>query len=289
MKNIQNLFLITFLVGVQLHVFAQDKMYLRNQREPLQVKVLEIGVEDIKYKLWPVSENDITHVVLKDLVMRIVTEKGDVFEFKTKTEELNDPKTYADAPKNILKIRLLSPLTGAASFYYERSLSNTKSFEGGIAIIGLGSDINSDNQRGVVLRGGYKFMRSPSYYTRYMGPPTLMNGPYFKPEIAFAQYAVDRFAVVTTTSNGMTMSILSKQRISVTALAALFNFGYQWVISNSFVIDYSLGAGYGFSQTSLPTNDIFLEMQNLNHYGFWGASRSSSLTLTAAFKLGYLF
>jgi hypothetical protein len=291
MNTLKILLIGILLVWGHISVFAQDKMYLRNERTPLVVKVVEIGLDEVKFKYWPVKEDDIIHAMSKDKILRIVTQSGDVFEFKSKIEELNDPKTFADAPKNIIKFRLLSPLSGAASFYYERSIKPTSSIEAGIAFVGIGTDVNSNRQRGVVLRTGYKMMRPPQYYTRSMSTPSLMNGPYFKPELLFTQYSVDRMVSVTTNSGGFGTTTIQTVRRTVNAGAAFANFGYQWVVGNFLVIDYSIGVGYGFSNYAPIPNRIFFndDAPEIFHYGFVGGTSGFPIALTAAFKLGYMF
>lgn len=293
MNTLKILLIGTLLVCSHTSIFAQDKMYLRAERTPLEVKVIEIGLDEVKFKYWPPKEEDIIHTIPKDKILRILTQSGDVFEFKSKIEELSDPQTFANAPKNIIKFRLLSPLSGAASFYYERSIRPTSSLEAGIAFVGMGTDLNNNRQRGVVLRAGYKMMQPPQNYTRSMSTPTLMNGGYFKPELLFTQYSIDRMVVVrgSSSSTGFTTTTVQPERRTVTAGAALANFGYQWVIGNFLVIDYSVGVGYGFSSYAPLANRFLLDddTPEIFHYGFVGGTANLPIAFSAAFKIGYLF
>ncbi|MDD2489585.1 MAG: hypothetical protein PHD62_08980, partial [Bacteroidales bacterium] len=59
--------------------------------------------------------------------------------------------------KNIIKIKPTSFQFGYTQITYERNLSQRRSFEINVGLIGLGYDVYERDPLGLALRGGYKF------------------------------------------------------------------------------------------------------------------------------------
>lgn len=252
-------------------LLAQDFMTMRNG-SVIKVKVIELGIDEIKYKNWPAQLEDPVLVIEKAKVAKIRLETGQVYEFAGNSFE--DSELYASQNKNALKVNFFSPLTNAFYVGYERSIAPGKSWETELGIIGLGFDPFDVQARGAVLRGGLKFMRSPDYYTRGMRYAHILKGGYVKPEIIFTHYSRNT-NIYTYEDN---MFVYKEERKNTTGFAVMINLGKQVVYSDAFLIDWYVALGYGF------TSDV-----DINQYGFTGGNRDLPLAFGAGLKIGGLF
>jgi hypothetical protein len=57
--------------------------------------------------------------------------------------------------------------------------------------------------------------------------------------------------------------------------------GKQWVVANRFLVDWYLGAGYGFGKNE--------ESDNTRHFTFIGGTDETPLVLNSGFRIGILF
>tara|TARA_R110002050_G_scaffold149463_1_gene276112 strand:+ start:166184 stop:167023 length:840 start_codon:yes stop_codon:yes gene_type:complete len=267
------LFLLLFAAN---HLFAQDKIYKKNE-EVILCKVTEIGEEEIKFTKE--ESGELVYVLDKAKIEKIVLENGKELVFARK---MTDPELYTDQNKNAFKIGLFSPMTGALSLSYERSLKPGKSIEGTLGLIGLGRDNSDKNPAGGYLKAGYKFIMTPDFEMRGMRYSHLLKGFYFKPELNFAYYGRD---FVTYNYN----YVQQTTRGSVVAGALTLSFGKQWVMSNVFLVDMFVGFGYGFD--SYKTNSTSSNSEYYNnegyHYGFI-VTPDLPIAFTSGFKVGFL-
>jgi hypothetical protein len=181
---------------------------------------------------------------------------------------MKDPGYYEDQRKNALKINFLAPLNDVLAFSFERSLGVARSIEFGLGIIGLGFDggINDySNPRGVYLRGGYKFIRSPDFYLKGMHYAHILKGGYVKPELALSIYSYSEEGTNQTISNTMG--------------ALLINFGKQWILDDRFLVDWYVGIGYGFGNN---------KSEYETHFAFTGATADSPLVFSSGLLIGIL-
>ena len=267
MKNQINLLLAVLLVGITAH--AQDYITYING-DVKEVKVIEIGVDEIKYKNWPASIEDPVIGVEKIKVKQIRLESGQVYEFGG--DAFTDKMLYTNQNKNAFKVNFLSPLAGTFYLGYERSIKPGQSFEGEIGIVGLGVDVAEVNPRGVVVRAGYKFIKTPDFHVKGMRYSHLMKGLYVKPELIFSTYSFDNYYY------DFVDQIDDIKRTSTTGGAVLVNLGYQTVFSDVFLIDFYTGLGYGF------TNNV-----DFNAFGFYGGVSEFPVAFTGGLKIGFLF
>jgi hypothetical protein len=278
MKRIIFIF-ICLALGV-LNSSAQDKMYLRGQKEPLKVKIIEVGIDEIKYKIWPATENDFLNVILKDRVEKIILQSGDVYSFTTLDQDLKNPENFTHQKANNFKIRLLSPLSSATKISYERSIRPGRSFEIGVSLVGLGLDVFEDNPSGIMVRTGLKFINTPDMYMRKMRYTHRLKGFYMKPEVVFGAFNVDATENVQIFNpiSGTTVMQTVETRESITSMAALVNIGYQWILDDAVSIDWFVGLGYGFS-----TNGEYGR-----HFSFVGAIEEFPIAVSGGFLIGFL-
>jgi hypothetical protein len=138
------------------------------------------------------------------------------------------------------------PAVNTTSFTYERCTRPGQSLEFSVGAVGLGFADWDEKASGVLIRGGYKFMRNPDFYMRDMRYAHILKGRYLKTEFDFASYQVETDA----------MHSISKinRKIHLTKWAILIVFGNQWVFNDIFLIDLYSGIGLGSNnQVSLTT------------------------------------
>jgi hypothetical protein len=261
--------ILAFSLFLSQAILAQD-IILKKDTNMIKCKIKEIGLDDIKYTL-PEYSQDVTFAIDKDNVAKIIFENGKEMSFQ---KEMNNPDNYTDNKKNALKINFLSPLYGSTSFSYERSLRPSRSIEGTLGIIGLGTDNWDENPGGVFVKFGYKFIKDPDFYLRGMRYAHILKGAYFKPEFGFASFGRDDYSWDYYSGQSP-----SNKRETVTSAVLQIVMGKQWIVDNAFLIDFYAGLGYGFS-TSDNTN---------YHYAYSIADSSVPISFSSGLKIGFLF
>lgn len=268
-------FSLFVLIFASISVFAQDKIYKRNN-EVILCEITEIGEEEIKYTIE--ETDDLIYVLDKARIEKIVFESGREMVFSS---SMTDPEMYLGQNKNAFKVGMFSPMAGALSLGYERSLKPGSSVEGTLGLIGVGiEETRFDNPAGAYIKAGYKFISTPDFALKGMKYSHLLKGGYVKPEFAFATYQRD-----ITTYNSQTSSY-TESRENIVAGALMLNFGKQWVFSNVFLIDLYAGIGYGFDNMK-SVQSYYDYGGPTYHYGFTVGS-NIPMAFTAGFKVGFL-
>ncbi len=260
-------FTLLLLMFFGTELIAQDQIYKRNQ-EVIECKIREVGSDEIKYML-PDYPQDVLFTLEKDKVLKVVFENGKELEFMG---EMQNPENYAHQNKNAVKIEFLSPLTGNTTFAYERSLKPGKSMEATLGLIGLGVDTYGPDTWGSFLKFGIKFIKSPDFYLKGMRYAHILKGSYVKPEIAFGYYSK---TVEEWSEYG---SYYNQEQVDVFSMTIQLVIGKQWVMNDSFLVDFFGGVGYGFDNQG---GDY--------HFGYVIASDDVPLSFSAGLKIGYLF
>lgn len=276
----KSLFICFAFICMAFFSYAQDLMYLRGQSQPLKVKVVELGLDEIKYKYWPVNEDAVVQVIAKENVSKIVMQNGDVYEFKN--EGIHNPANYANQKKNAIKMHFLSPLFGHLGLSYERSLKPGRSYELGLGIIGAGVQYKeSETYSGVFVRAGLKLITSPDFYLRGMRYAHLLKGAYVKPEVVMGYYNVSY--------NGYWYYNGAYQNydLPVTFGGVLINLGKQWVFDDAFLLDLYTGVGYGFSIYN-GQNTYYETNAQVYHFAFLGGHTVFPIAISAGMKIGFL-
>jgi hypothetical protein len=282
MKNII-LFLVSifFFVGISK---AQDLIY-KKDKSVLVVKVIEIGVDEIKYKMYSDLEG-ITFAVDKNDILKIKFESGKVELFW----DYNNANNYSDNKKNALKIDFLSPLFGQTTIGYERSLKPGASMEFQLGIIGAG--VNNYKYFGVessglFLRAGYKFITKPDFYLKGLRYAHVLKGGYIRPEITLGMCKED--LIYNYSSR---LSSRGKVTTDVVFAAFMLNFGKQWIMNNSFLVDFFFGFGYGYKSNNQDfISRVNSDMTNYyfgNSHAFMGPFGDFPIALGGGLKIGYL-
>ncbi len=280
-------FLLITLFTTQL--FAQDKIY-KLKGTVIKAKVIEIGTDEIKYKLFDSPDGPI-YVVDKSTLNRIEYADGRVEKYKL---SYKDPQNYEGQLSKAIKINFLSPLLGYTQVSFEKSVSPLKSYELGIGIIGAGKNyqindyyINGQyepyrrNAFGGFVEAGYKFNKLPNFFNKGVRMTHIMQGSYVKPTATLGFYTDN--AVNYKTGN----PVLEKRQNVFGAI--ILNFGHQWVFGDKFLIDIYYGLGYAFDNVKNNYNDNYYYSADIyNHFVIQKAGPGANLGLSGGLKAGLL-
>jgi hypothetical protein len=248
---------------------AQD-MIISYNADTLRCKVKEVGSVEVKY-IRADYPADILFTMDTEKIQKLIFENGQELTF---IAEIDNPTNYLQQNKNALKIDFLAPLTGNTTLAYEYSLSPGKSMEGTLGIIGMGVDTRDNNPRGMFMKYGIKFIKSPDFYVRNMRYAHILKGAYIKPEIGLGYFTSDNEDYSSRYPDEYT----DTKRIENYSLMLQLVLGKQWVINDIFLVDFYAGAGYGFDN-----------QEGGYYYGYAIISDEAPLSLSAGLKIGILF
>jgi hypothetical protein len=304
-KVIGFLFFLTLSMS-SMKVFAQDVMIMRNKPDSIKIKVLEIGVTEIKYRTWPIDETMPIMVESKDRIKRIILQNGTVMKFSE--NEFVDATNYADQRKMVVKIDMLSTMFGTTSLAFEKSIEPGRSWEAGLGIIGAGFNKEEFGKRsGVFVRAGYKFIHTPDYYMRGMRYAHIMKGSYVRPELVFTSFnatesSLDYTYTGTWPNNTYTIT-RTDSKTKYSAISLMLNFGKQWVFSDVFAVDIFTGIGIGGGNTATLSETKTTYTSSSYPYNYYNTPETDSplgigmwtnyygeisITGQVGLKLGYL-
>lgn len=276
MKKINFAFLLLLF---SVSSFAQDKIHKRD-KTVIDCIITEIGIEEIKYYLSKeeMRNSPMISIAVSE-VTKVVLSNGREIEFK---DPLNDPSLYTENKQHALKLHFLSPLFEHLAFAYEKSIKPGRSFEAELGIIGLGFDTDPySTSTGFYASSGYKFIRTPDFYSSRMKYSHILKGSYIKPQLLFSVYQNEQenFNFISGRDETNDRNII--------AGALLLNFGKQIVYDNTFLIDYSVGIGYGFSNQGNDDASDFFDFR-ASHYGFIAGDNDTPIAVSARLKVGFL-
>lgn len=268
---------------------AQDKIFMTSGKI-IECKVVEVGTEEIKYKISPEADAALFAVKKID-VLKIEFANGTVETF---ADELEDPDLYANNNKNAWKFNFLSPLYGNTQFGYEHSFKPGFSLDGTFGIIGLGLDPEGIRPRGAFINVGPRFMRTPDFRKGSLRYYHVMKGAYIQPLVTLGVFGSDRN--YTAFNNQTNQSYTINARETTTYGSLMLVFGKQMVYSNVFLIDYYAGFGWGFNNTSNrnePEQIQGVQYFSQNYvvrrtYGSVIGSNDIPLAGTLGIKIGFL-
>jgi hypothetical protein len=280
------LFLLTLFFLGAVSVQAQDKIYRKNG-QVVKAKVLEIGTEEVKYRL-PDTTETLIYVLEKDRISKIEFENGRVEKF---TVNLKDPEQYADQRRHGLKINFIGPLLGYTQITYEKSQGVGKGYEVGFSIIGAGKNQRLEyydnsfqttrrNQFGFSGSFGYKFSKLPDFLFGKTRFTHLMQGSYARPVVYLGNYSEN---VLMYKDNGQT--VVDRKNITFGALQ--IELGKQWVFGDRMLLDTYWGFGYGFDNKKL-TSDYYYDDNTAYNYVNQRLGQSPGFSLTGGIRLGLL-
>jgi len=258
-KNLLSiLFVIMSLVSYSQNN-AQDKI-IKKSGEVIECKIRTVGQDYIRYYLEGRPELDIEIDLYK--VQKIIFSDGK--EMDIAKNNFEDKDNYGTDSKNGFKVDFLSPLYGYTEFAYQRSIKPGQSIELALGIIGWGKDLANENPKGAFVKLGYRFMVTPDYNVTKMKYSHVLNGRYIMPELAYRNHSID---------------VGSGKRTDIDSFAFMIKVGKQSVFTNTFLIDWYFGGGYGYSDN----HDEYS-----GHYGFITGTDSFPLSFTAGIRIGFL-
>ncbi|NVK27151.1 MAG: hypothetical protein HWE14_03850 [Flavobacteriia bacterium] len=267
MKPFKLLFaLLAFSLGYSAQ--AQDIIEFRNG-DLIEGTVHEIGVNEVTYSE---AGESLRFTVDKSELVRIDMENGRMYKFE------EDPLAmrtipYQEQYSRGLKVGIFTPLMGSFRIEYEQNLRPGRSIMASANIIGLGLDVNESNQAGVGFNVGYKFMTSPTYYLERQKRAHRMMGSYLMFEAATSFYGNDQM-VSFYDNNGFYQT--QDVRTSNFAGALIISYGKQYVFGDKVLLDYSIGAGYGFRSSSVSDNEFKNNQEVLDYLDDFDAYPSST-------------
>lgn len=267
------------------NLFAQDKIYKKNG-PVINAKVIEIGPDEIKYKLTDSPDGPV-YVVEKASLKSITFADGRVEKYEI---SYKDPANYEGQLTKAVKINFLAPLLGYTEIGYEKSVSPLKGYEVNLGIIGAGKNLGLDyyyvngenkayrrNALGLFADYGYKFKKLPTFFNRGVRMTHVMQGNYIKPTVT-AGYYTDH---ALNYKNMYEPSIEKRNNLFG---AITLNFGKQWVFGEKVLVDGFWGFGYAFDNQK--NNDNYFDDMR-NHFAIQGAA-GSGFGMTFGLKVGLL-
>jgi hypothetical protein len=283
------------------HADAQDKIYTKTQKTPIEGEVVEISVNEIKYKPYgrpyPVVSMD------KQDVIKIVYQSGETLLINN---PMKDFAFYNDQHKWNAKLSLFSPLNGHLQLFLEQSVKPGRSREYELNLIGVGKDpilndtrnnINGEvtyDARGIGLGYGLKVLPLPDYVNGQLRLRHILQGSYIKPSISLAVYS--RNFVGSDVFSNPTV-----EKKMVYAANANVTFGKQWILDNTFSLEVYGLIGYGIDNVRTNQQNVqrdarpsqsYLYDDNTPFNGF-GYTRFSKgdfgLSMGLGLRVGYLF
>jgi hypothetical protein len=290
---IMRLAMLGFILLMTIGVQAQDKIYQAGGKIIL-AKIQEIGVDEVKYKLFEDLEGP-TYGIEKDRVVKIIFQNG---RTETYRSGLRDPELYAGQQKDALKLNFMSPLFGHTQLFYERSLKPGRSIEFSLDLVGAGKnytidyvyyDPNNPNpqevKRGAAGAGigvGYKFIRTPDFINRNIRYAHLLQGTYIKPNLLMGLYGENILDAKTGTP--------IEERRTVFYSALMVELGKQWIFGDSFVFDIFFGIGYSVDNIN---DDDYIYSASSNegaamHFTHTRFGSSPGFALNGGLKIGML-
>jgi len=283
MKKIITLIILSFFT---IPLFSQDKIY-KLKGAVINAKVIEIGTDEIKYKLTDNLDGP-TYVVDKSSLTRIEFANGKTENYVV---SFKDPENYNGQLSKAIKINFLAPLFGYTQVSFEKSISPLKSYELGLGIIGAGKNsqinyyTNGQNQLsrrnalGLFVDGGYKFNKLPNFFSKGTRMTHILQGTYVKPSATLGFYKDN--AVNYKTGNPVL-----ETRHNVFG-AIILNFGRQWVFGDKFLLDLYYGLGYSFDNVKEDNNGYYTDFI-YNHFVVQKAGPGANLGISGGLKIGLL-
>ncbi|MFN3952571.1 MAG: hypothetical protein ACK4KT_09240 [Thermaurantimonas sp.] len=258
-------------------VHAQDYIHLKD-KSYIKCKVVEVGVDAVKYKNYPVKEDAAIISIEKYKILEIAMEDGTRISMdQSKDGGIHAEEFFYGQKTQAVKFDFFAPLNDNLILKYERVHRPGRSFEGWLGIPGVGFDlVSEDNPRpaGIFIGAGLKFISMPDYVFSNMRRSHILKGYYVRPSAVFTAHSFDQVNSIWDPNIGLTQV---KERVRVVGFGLLIYGGRQWVFDDIFLIDFNIGIGYG-----LTSGD------KISTYGFVKPT-SSPLIVNSSLSIGLLF
>lgn len=288
---------------------SEDQI-VKKDGSTLKVKVLEMGTDEIKYKLYG-SPPDGPVLSMKKKEIKTVKIDGQVvYEFK------EDPYSTSNSSilnkTNDIKMNFFSPLFDYLSFSYEWMEKPGFNWEAGAGFIGIGIGNRNSNNNANNLFGWQK--KEPTGFFLHGGPKFLLgsasdievDGARIAHPLKGRYFAIDVILQTMTRPYSTTIQVYNPNNGTSTYtdfdwktryqdLALNLIYGRQNIYGNAVTVGYYIGFGYTLdnattvSGTKPGTNTYgsytYFDPQR---YSFYYFGERFPLTFTWGFTVGYI-
>lgn len=264
---------------------AQDRIYLKNQTEPLYVHIVEESTFLVKYR--PADAATPLIIINKKDVVSIVRQDGRVLP----AEKSLEGYAYYEAPRNwVFKVEPYAANQSFSSVYLEKAGRSGRSYEFKMSLAGnyidkstyTSGELRTFETSGAFVGAGIKFIKRPSWQAESARNTHPLQGAFIKPGFSIGYYQARNTGNVGQLSSNISVAL-----------------GKQWVLYNSFAIELYVSTGVGIDNytsggrntgiadgISLRSND-FVRYDNLGYSNLGFAT--VGVSLQTGFKIGYLF
>jgi hypothetical protein len=320
MKKIIFSFLLSVFMTVTMQSFAQDSIkapaatmdtLITKKNTTIVCKITKITETEIEYKKVAAADAPV-YVVSKEKIKEIHWANGTKEKVTADEMALNKELDIIDK-RSAVKFQFFSPLNDQLTICYERSLKVGTNIEFSAGLINnsmLKTTINGANQRltqGGLFKVGVKFLLGQDYYMSGMKYTHPLKGRFFKPELAFSSFTVRGVRGYKYYNGNMPhyySNYIAYSDRNITSVAALINYGRQFILGNVITFSYSVGVGYTFmsSKYSNPEFNSSSFGPNNNNTGYYAEEKeyptnmythlrtgNIPLAFTGTITLGYIF
>lgn len=274
------------------NLYAQDIIQKTNKSK-IEVKIIEIGTDEIKYKNYNDLEGPI-YVIYKRDVMSIQRESGEIIQFEKDVLEVSEsPNSHK---RSAIMIDPFSPMVRHLGLGYQRWIKPALILEGKLGLIGLGIQFDKDSQwiydkKGAFITIGNKMMFKQLTYSKGTRIVHPLAGTYFKPQISCSYFTYKNLEYFYPHYSYYYDPILYEVTYKNFSAALNLIIGKQWLIADVVLLDIFVGAGYGFYNVSSnsPYSNVHEEVPSVyfHSHAFIG-NDNFPLTLTSGISLGIL-
>ncbi len=269
-----------------------EDVILKKDGSSLKVKVIEVGSDEVKYKVYNNPDGP-TLSVKKSEVQTVKIEGQVVYEYKEDPYSISN-RAILDKASN-LKFHFFSPLSHHIAFTFEWMNKPGFNWDAGFGIVGPGvspwdEQLNND-PKGFFLRGGPKFLLGNSSEIEIEGAKLShpLKGRFFKPELTLSALTI-KTTYDTGSYNsgyGVGKAVYTKRYQS---LVINLVYGRQFIFGNAITVSYYVGVGYGFeSKSTSGTNpNYWYDTFDPRRYSYWYMGQTFPMTFTAGFTIGYI-
>jgi hypothetical protein len=271
-----------------------EDIITRMDGSSLKVKVLQIGTDQVIYKLYGNPDGPTLSIKKKE-VRTIKVDNQVVYEYK------EDPYTVSNNSilnkTNDIKMDFFAPLFNHLAFSYEWMVRPSFNMEMGLGIIGVGvSNVNVSYYRGkpkgVYLRGGPKFLLGSASDIEIEGSRIAhpLKGRYFSIEAILNTmsrgFQADESVYNQSTGTYTTTHYTWDNRYQSLALEIIY--GRQNIYGNAITVGYYIGFGYAFESIAVSSGTAPPSYTN-NSYAYYNPQRYSHIFTGRDFPLAFTY
>lgn len=264
---------------------AQDTLLLQTG-EKKTVKILEIGLEELRYTPWD-QPGSPTVVIEKKNVKMVVFSNGEVITYLPDPMMVESMMNKAADKNKAIKFEFFSPLNNKLVFAFEHVVRPGFNLEHKLGIIGAGIQTDRPKASGMFFKSGAKFWSGKDYYYRGMRMSHPLRGAYVKPELTFSQFWQEQ------PNNNSYLFYNNKTKINYTNIGVQICFGKQILLGDIMTLDYYFGIGWGWQGSDAPETLSGYDESSWewepNAYSHIYMGPSAPIIISGGLTLGFLF